>query len=387
MPIDKVKKNAALIETVEQFLQAGFLANEEFNYELNGDETITIRSLKDIDTEYKYNSSEILYWVDRETYLDELDSWNGEKIRASHTDAIDFIKSSNQEAIFADLIELIRRQRIAPFLGAGVSKAAGYPLWQDALTRFANKIATIDTEKFNQLLSENKYLSAAQLLFNASEHQLNNLIQTEFRTGFDTEDARERIPKLFKLLPRLSKSCIVTTNFDRLIEEAFKLKGTPLIDGYMHGVQAGNGFVQSLLKGDRCILKLHGDVLQTHSYVFTERQYEDAYGSPINYGNQLPRALRQIYITNSLLFLGCSLSEDRTLELFKEIKDGKQFEIPDHFAIICDPENSTQKQSTEDRLLSIKIRPIWYKIDDSHSMVTKLVELAVDIAERRLTLS
>jgi hypothetical protein len=86
------------------------------------------------------------------------------------------------------------------------------------------------------------------------------------------------------------------------------------------------------------------------------------------------------------LFLGCSLEQDKTLELFKEVKDGGQFEIPDHFALISEPDEVIEKQSTENRLLDIKIRPIWYKSDDQHVMATKLIALAADVAERRLSL-
>jgi len=386
MPVEKIKKNTALIERVEQFLQTGYTANKKFNAEFSGEESVVIRSLKDLEQEYCYDASEILYWVDRETYFDELDSWNGGKIKEEHSDAMTFLRKSNQQAVFSDLIELIRRQRVAPFLGAGVSKPAGYPLWGEALERLGGNIATLDEAVINDLLVKNKYLEAAQKIVEASEYQLTNYVQTTFRTKYDNDAEREAIPKIFKLLPRLSKGCIVTTNFDCLIEEAFKAKQAPLIDGYMHGIQQGHNFVQRLLRGDRCILKLHGDVSQPGSYVFTEQQYEAAYGNPIEYSNQLPRALRQIYISNSLLFLGCSLSQDKTLELFKEVKDGQQFEIPDHFAIISEPEDIEEKQSTEDRLLDIKIRPIWYKSDDQHAMATKLVELAVDIAERRLSL-
>lgn len=386
MPVDKLKQNSALIERLEQFLQTEYAENEGFNETFSGADPVIIRGMKDRESQYQYPSSEVLYWVDRDLYLDELDSWNGEQIKESHADAIRHLEDSNQQAVFSDLIELIRRRKIAPFLGAGISKAAGYPLWSEALDQLSNRIAAVDSNVISELLDAGRYLEAAQCIFDGSEPQLTNYIQTTFRTGFENEEERERIPKVFKLLPRLSSGCIVTTNLDCLIEEAFKLKGAPLVDGYMHGVQQGHNFVQRLLKGERCILKLHGDAAQPASYVFTEQQYQAAYGNPIHYSNQLPKALRQIYISNSLLFLGCSLMQDKTLELFKEVKDGHQFEIPDHFAFISDSGDIALKQEAEDRLLDIKIRPIWYDPENAHAMATQLVELAVDMAERRVSL-
>ncbi|PCI22749.1 MAG: hypothetical protein COB67_13235 [SAR324 cluster bacterium] len=386
MPIENVKQNSVLIEKIELFLQAGYSANEEFNSAFSGEEAVIIRSRKDSNNEYKYDASEILYWVDRQLYLDELDSWSDEFLQNRHSLAIDFLKSSDQIPVFLDLIELIRRHKITPFLGAGVSKAANYPLWGEALKTLSNKITNINPQDISCLLEEDKFLEAAQKIADASEHQLKNYIATRFRTIYDSDEDREKIPPLFKLLPRLSSGCIVTTNFDCLIEETFKIKGTPLIDGYMHGIQQGNNFIQSLLKGNRCILKLHGDASQSQTYVFTEKEYKNAYGDPINFSNQLPKALRQIYISNSLLFVGCSLAQDKTLELFKEVKDSEQFAIPDHFAIISYPENEEKKQIIEDRLFAINIRPIWYETEKYHQMVTKLIELAVDIADRRVNL-
>lgn len=387
MPVEKVKQNAALIERVEQFLHTGYTANEEFNAHFSGTEPIVLNSIKEFGQEYHYDASELLFWVDRETYFDELDCWNGGKVKEEHSEAIDFIIASNQQSVFSDLVELIRRHRVAPFIGAGVSKAAGYPLWGEALDYLGENIAVLDKAEVKELILENKYLEAAQMVVESSEHRLTNYVQTTFRTRYDNDEERETIPVIFKLLSRLSRGCIVTTNFDCLIEEVFKAKKAPLVDGYMHGVQQGHNFVQRLLKGDRCILKLHGDATQPSTYVFTEDQYKAAYGDgTIDYSNQLPRALRQIYISNSLLFLGCSLAQDKTLELFKEVKDGQQFEIPEHFAIISEPADVAEKQATEDRLLDIKIRPIWYQPDRHHTMAAKLVELAVDIAERKLSL-
>ena len=386
MSIEKVKKSTDLIETVEQFLQTGFSANQEFNDAINGTEPFTIRSIKDPETTFSYDASEILYWVDRSAYWDEFDSWNGLQIKEKYSECLEFLSTSQQKSVFFDLVELIRRKKIAPFLGAGISKSAGYPMWREALLALSERIKTLEENLISNLLSNNHYLEAAQAIANASSVQLENYVKTTFRAIFDDDAERGKIPQIFRLLPRLSSGCIITTNFDALIEETFKIKGAPLNDAYMYGIQAGNNFVQRLLKGDRCILKLHGDASQPGTYVFTENQYQHAYGSPIDYSKQLPRALRQIYISNSLLFLGCSLEQDRTLELFQEVKASRAFDIPDHFAFLPDVSDAHKKQATEDRLLTLNIRPIWYPDKNYHEMLPLLVELATDVAEHRLNL-
>lgn len=393
MAIEKVKNSAELIKQVEVFLENGLNDNEVFNSVLDGEELLEISSLQNHDQVYQYKASEVLYWVDRTVYLDELDNWNGDQLREVHFDAIKYISDSKQEAVFSDLVNLIRRRKVATFVGAGISAAAGYPGWGDALRGLGKKLVDVDDSEVDRLLNEEQYLALAQILSDASQIQLNNHVSTTFRVKANIEENRSRIPEVIKLLPRLCSGAMVTTNFDTLIEDWFKSKGAPEFDGFLLGLQQNSNFVQKLLKGDRCLLKLHGDASQPETYVFTEDQYRQGYGEgEIDFRLQLPKALRQLYISHSLLFLGCSLAQDKTMELFKQVKDKGQFVIPEHFSLLADPLTDKRevdllaKQETEERLFGIGIRPIWYSGNDNHMMLTKLLELAVNMAENRVGL-
>jgi len=393
MPIEKVKQSAELIKQVELFLENGLKDNESFNAALDGEDVIDIRSLQDHEHTYQYTASEVLYWVDRTVYLDELDNWNGEQLKEVHAEAIQYIAESNQEAVFSDLISLIRRKKVAPFIGAGISAAAGYLSWDNTLRQLGERLTNVDNDDVEKLISGNKFLRLAQNLHNASSVQLNNHVRTTFRVKSEIEENRNRIPEVIQLLSRLCSGAMVTTNFDTLIEDWFKSKGAPEFDGFLFGLQQNSNFVQKLLKGDRCLLKLYGDASQPDTYVFTEEQYKQGYGEDeIDFRLQLPKALRQIYISHSLIFLGCSLAHDKTMELFKHVKEEGQFVIPEHFAFLAQPVkdsgevNLEEKQETEDRLLDIGIRPIWYLSKDSHAMLTQLLELAANVAENRVAL-
>ena len=158
----------------------------------------------------------------------------------------------------------------------------------------------------------------------------------------------------------------------------------------MHGTQAGNNFVQRLLRGERCILKLHGDAGQANTHVFTRAQYQAAYGEPLAFQHQLPRALRQIFISHSLLFLGCSLEQDKTLDLFKSVVDEAAFEIPDHFALLNELATPQERARKEARLLQLKIRPLWYATPKDadgkpdHSLLEQTLKLAIAVARKHV---
>jgi hypothetical protein len=128
--------------------------------------------------------------------------------------------------------------------------------------------------------------------------------------------------------------------------------------------------------------------------VFTQAQYEAAYGdaggAPFAFQNQLPRALRQIFISHSLLFLGCSLEQDKTLDLFKSVVDEGAFEIPDHFALLNEPATPPERARKEARLLQLKIRPLWYATSQGadgtpdHCLLEQILKLAIAVANRQV---
>jgi hypothetical protein len=366
--IAEIKKD--LVERVGQMLQAEYSENKEYNESLDELEPSEVSGVQ------RLKSSEILFWADRSAYYAGFEEWETNHLFEIHEEAIDTLKTGDQLPVFYDLVGAVKRSRIAPFIGAGMSWESDYPLWGTALELLVERIDGIDKNAVHACIGTFDYLKAAQLLWDKDPEQVKNFIRTKFAEG------PNRIVKgAIKLLPRFSHACLITTNFDPVIELVI---GKGALEGYMHGMQQGNKFVPKLIKGDRCILKLHGDAEDYETYVFTEEQYKKGYGNPLSFKKTLPRALRQVFVSHSLLFLGCSLEKDRTLDLFQKIVDKKEFEIPDHFAILPEPAGADAKNQKATRLLPLKIRPIWYPAG-KHQFVERYLALAVDMAEGKIT--
>jgi len=360
------------VDALEGMLQAEFEKNSAFNEVFNGDTPIEIPSRITGQDSYKYNASDLLFWTDRKAYLEEFGSWQEAERLDQHDTAIQCITDGNHEAVFSDLVHAIARSRIAPFVGAGMAKATGLPLWGEALEEIHARITSADSAKFQDAISGCDYLEAAELLWKADKEQVKNFIRTRFAKAYTP---KHKIEGGAKLLPRISHGCIVTTNFDSIIETL-----DPGIEGYMHGLQQGNKFVTKLIRGDRCILKLHGDAEDPDTFVFTKSQYDEAYGAKFDFSKPLPRALRQIFISHSLLFLGCSMERDRTLELLEHVRAAGEFDLPDHYAILPEPAGGESKAAKEGRLLALGIRPIWYPAGE-HGLVENLIQLALAVEE------
>lgn len=357
-----------LIARAVELLTDEYLANSEFNSSFDGNEPLKLGRLE-------LEKSKVLFWMDRAGYYESKSEWSNQTLRDRHQSCVDVLRSNEHVAPLRALAEGVKQRRIVPFVGAGLSQSMGLPLWGAALRRLHERVSSPLDPDISALVDAGSYLHAAQALATRSAVLTNNFIRTTYRV--------RQVAGPVTRLPELAHGCIVTTNFDDAIEEVFKLHKIAF-DGYMHGTQQHNFFAR-LVRGQRCLLKLHGDADDPSSYVLTGTQYQEAYQSPIDFRRPLPKALRQIYISNSMLFLGCSLEQDWTMDLFGYVKNQGEYEIPNHYAILPKPQTFAEEQTKAARLLDVNIQPIWYP-DAEHHFVEALLDLALDVAAGRLPL-
>lgn len=364
---DPEKQQKHLIEEAIQLLNKEYETGHQFNEDFDSDDPIRLGLLE-------FPKSKVLFWLDREAYYDEQAAWCNQTLQEQHQACLKLLQANGHVPPFRELADAIERQRIVPFVGAGLSQPLGMPLWGAALRKLHDRIYNPNNPTISEMIDQGQFLEAAQALADHSPVLANNFIRTTYHV--------QKVVGPVTLLPRIANGCIVTTNFDDGIEEAFKLEKLAF-DGYMHGTQQHN-FFSRLVRGQRCLLKLHGDADDEQTYILTQNQYVEAYGEPLNYQRPLPKALRQIYISNSLLFLGCSLEQDRTLDLFRQVKQQSEYEIPKHYALLSLPEHQQAKQQKETNLLELNIQPIWYPAGE-HEYVELLLQLVLDIAYKKIS--
>ena len=361
------KQQEFLLEQAISLLTDRYKENAEFNEFLDNEEPVVIG-------QSEYLRSEVLYWVDPEAYEVEKDTWANNTNEAKHEKALQLLRDNGYVGEFEDLLQAVERGRVVPFAGAGLSKPLGMPLWGEALLQLLGRLPGADAATIQTLVANGDFLEAAQQLAAHDPVQTSHFIRTTYRA----QKLKLAGPLLH--LPRFAKGCIVTTNFDDAIEKTYETKNIEF-KAYMHGTQEHN-FFPRLVRGDRCILKLHGDAENNATYILTHQQYEDAYGDPYDFQKPLPKALRQIYISQSLFFLGCGLEKDWTMDLFKLAKDEDGYQVPTHYALLAAPEDAQAKQEKETRLLSLNIRPLWYPAGQ-HDLVERVLDLISDVAEKR----
>jgi NAD-dependent SIR2 family protein deacetylase len=327
----------------------------DFNEWLDGDEGQELREQYGIDG--LNQPSKAFYAGDKEAYDEAFRQYRIERRHEVLSQSYlqeqfgdDHWYERNQDH-FMQLIDCLESGQVVPFVGAGISASANYPSWKDHL-REQGRTAGIEPAQIEELISQGAFESIIEQI---EQEGRGDVFIQEIRDVFSRTQA---VPDVVWRISELFKDTVITTNYDRLLEQAYDT-------GEKDAFQVING-VTALQRANPeavTIYKLHGDVQQPAQCILSKRQYDQAYGEDgLDLKLQLPKLLARLYKERSLLFLGSSLNEDRTVQVFraikKEIGDG---DIPQHFSIEQAPEEETELRDRSAYLISLGITPIWFE--------------------------
>src|ERR1019366_8301192 len=133
------------------------------------------------------------------------------------------------------------------------------------------------------------------------------------------------------LIPRLATGPVITTNFDHALERAFEESHQPF-ERVVWGAK-GDIVAKAFTQNRRLLLKLHGDVDDRTERILTMSEYGRYYSK----SRPLFRLLKKIFSTRPVLFIGCSLSNDRVVNVLTNIT--RDSALASHYAIVEAPEN------------------------------------------------
>jgi len=100
--------------------------------------------------------------------------------------------------------------------------------------------------------------------------------------------------------------------------------------------------------------------------VLTQAEYDQHYGDMQDPLRPLPYALKAIFSSATLLFLGCSLTVDRTIKILGQLSS--QPVVPEHYAIVEAPDSQEDFRLRRRALSGLRIVPIWYPRARHHSV-------------------
>lgn len=256
---------------------------------------------------------------------------------------------------------------LVPFVGAGLT-AFTYGSWPGALKALVENITDTKTKRnIRQLIQDNSLLEAAQALEDARGP--NNLARdlVKLFSAAKLKDNRHLLPReAISLLPHLFPNLVLTTNFDETLETVYRESGHPFA-GIFH--PGRTEMLRSYLRVHSVggLMKLHGTVtgpnIEYSQIVFTEQQYDRHYGPDSSLVGDLTACFRQ----RMMLFLGCSLEQDRTMALLQQIRQPGEYS----YAIVNCPKSKRDARLRE--LDELGIRAIVYE-KGRHEAVRVILE-------------
>lgn len=198
-----------------------------------------------------------------------------------------------------EFVRSMREEAAAIFVGAGLSRAAGCVDWKELLHDVAVDLG-LDVNL------ENDLVALAQYHVNESgdRSRLNQLLVEEF-----TKDTT--LTENHRLIARLPIRTIWTTNYDKLIEDAYREVHRKL------DVKVSVENLNTTMPGRFATLhKMHGDVQAPHEAVLTKEDYE----SYQEKRQLFSEALKGDLVSKSFLFLGFSFEDPNVDYILSRIR-------------------------------------------------------------------
>jgi SIR2-like domain len=276
-------------------------------------------------------------------------------------------------AHFEQLVDVLKGNSVVPFLGAGVSCASGYPSWSAHLASQAKTAGIFDISI--RLASGLHEEVVQEILDKCGETLFVQSIRDDFLgTPLDVN--------LTMKIAALCRHLMVTTNYDKCVELALSQMGSTFYDT-INATEGDNlALIVALSNRRRALLKLHGDVTSPTGCILSKSNYDAAYGPDlVDMSRPLPRKLRRLYEGTNLLFVGCSLIADRTVDVFRKVMAERgASDLPQHFAIVEVPRNENELSERNRFLASLGITPIWYAYEEHHRVIeiVEALQQAVD---------
>ena len=326
---------------------------QRFIDELNGDGPIELRT-------FAWESNDVLRTMAPDNYELHFHDWVGQQKENLIEQVRDFLREYECMPRFRRLCERVHQEEVIPFIGAGMSVASDMPTWGNFL-----RALTADDPDLRRhvetMVNAGQFEEAAQAVVDRFSE---NMLSEEIESCFGLRNIRPVGP--INLLPFVFKQECITTNFDYVIDKVYEAQQCPFSRSFS-GQQLNE--VPRLGANDRhCLYRLHGEADIAQGRVLTLTEYEAAYSD----GTTLQGVLENLCSNKSLLFVGCSLKTDRTLQALTRIKQERRVAAPRHYAFLPLYED-TDRAGRREELEAADIHPIWYPGNDHDQSLESLL--------------
>jgi hypothetical protein len=313
----------------------------------------------------------ILKQMEPETYDIAFKEWKETRFKDRLEKAEEILNLFDNRAWFSRLQETLeRRGSVIPFVGAGMSCPSGFKTWTGYLWALQGH-SHVPSNELDALIASGQYDEAAERLLNdLGERFFNEHLHTSFRVFGSIS-----ISGAVNYLPLLFDKAVITTNFDDVLERIYTENNHAF--GRVLLGRLGESFNNHVAEGAFCLYKLHGDFAEPATRILTRTEYDSAYTD----SSPLTETMKQALRSNTFLFLGCSLNEDRTMRLMESLASEVR-QLHPHYALLPLSGDDGERRTRQRFLADRNIFPIWYPDGEYDESIEALfVKLLSDMNE------
>lgn len=202
---------------------------------------------------------------------------------------------------FSEVIQLVRKEQVTLFLGAGFSLKAGAPSCRVLIEAILNQVSNEDKDDFVNIPLD----AFCQKFVEYNDEGRNTLIRTiKPLFSFECKNCEDQIS--LSHIPHFKR--IFTTNYDTLIEDAY---GSDCV------VIKRNQDIGMIDDAKTIIYKIHGDFDNPEEMILTRGDYDDFYR---NQKNELIWDITKAeFSLRAILFIGYSLDDSNITHLIERV--------------------------------------------------------------------
>lgn len=260
------------------------------------------------------------------------------------------------------LVECMASGLSIPWCGSGISVESQLPTWADLVLSMIEVAKTQLTEEqgneLDRLYDRHAYEDIVDYCRGAIGEQKHR--------AFLTAALDRGVPNAIHCaVVRLPVPAILTTNYDRLLEAAVAQTRGMLPRVYT--ANDASALWERLARREFFILKVHGNITQFDTLIFTSRDYTEQL-----FGNHPFMAfLKRLVLSHSFLFIGASLLDFYTRRILEETSYMTRGAGLPHFAILPNV-GSVQSKILLDRY---NIQAIPYRLTNEADHKPRILEI------------
>ena len=203
-----------------------------------------------------------------------------------------------------NLFNLIRQEEVVIWAGAGISLYAGYPSGEKMKEILLENLSDTERKDVNKNLP---LPDLAEEFYRIKGNNKNSLIRSLNKTFVDFKPTSTSCHDKIASVPHFKT--IITTNYDKLFENAYSENGQLIYSPDQ---------IPYIDKNKTSIFKIHGDLTEPNSIIITKSDYIRFFTENTEY-NILWTLIKERISTNCILFMGYNLEDHNISAVFDRI--------------------------------------------------------------------